>query len=371
MHRLSRSLPTDATHNALTHIAILCFFFALRSCEVTETTVSGRTHALTLQNLTFRDAEHQPIPLHKAHMATPQSVTIRFITQKNGQKGESRTQSRTNDPELCPVRSATHLVQHILARVPAAPPTTPISTVFPNLTSPCHQRLTNADLLHHLRRTCTLLGGTNCFGFASGDIGTRSLRSGAAMALFLAGHPPANIMLLGRWRSTAFLQYLRPQILEWTSSLSPTMLHTDDFRDADAACPTPTTPPTPPAPIYSHISFHGSQFSENEKNLMACPEKDANPKKEKKKGGKGCKFPINKQKSAPSTSLLTTKNDWPGAGRQSNRKLNQTVFEAARIVDMSEEANERNRLSRKRKPYGTRRNSDSAPQKSYKWTWDL
>ena len=41
------------------------------------------------------------------------------------------------------------------------------------------------------------------------------------------------------------------------------------------------------------------------------------------------------------------------------------------IIDMSEEANERNRLSRKRKPYGTRRNSDSAPQKSYKWTWDL
>jgi hypothetical protein len=66
---------------------------------------------------------------------------------------------------------------------------------------------------------------------------------------------------------------------------------------------------------------------------MACPEKDANPKKEKKKGGKGCKFPINKQKSAPSTSLLTTKNHWPGAGRQSNRKLNQTVFESARIVE--------------------------------------
>jgi hypothetical protein len=110
------------------------------------------------------------------------------------------------------------------------------------------------------------------------------------MALFLAGHPPANIMLLGRWRSTAFLQYLRPQILEWTSSLSPSMLRTDDYRDADATL-MPTyhhTPPpnphhlhrlSPPPPPPSPITFHGLPFTQAKTDLMVCPEKDTTPEK--------------------------------------------------------------------------------------------
>ena len=89
------------------------------------------------------------------------------------------------------------LVHNILTRAPNAPPTTPISSIFLSAESHATQRLTNQDLLRHLRRACTLLGGHTAFGFSSAAIGTRSLRSGAAMALFLAGHPPANIMLLG------------------------------------------------------------------------------------------------------------------------------------------------------------------------------
>ena len=274
---------------SLTHVAIMCFFFALRSCEATATPTPGRTQTLTLQHVTFRDCNHQPIPLHQSHSPQVHSVTLRFANQKNGHKGESRTQSRTNDPELCPVRSVSHLVSHILQQQPNAPLTTPLSTVFPSPTPHDSRRLTNTDLLHHLRRACSLLGGRAAFGFANTEIGTRSLRCGAAMALFLAGHPPSNIMLLGRWRSTAFIEYLRPQILEWTSSLSPSMLYTNDFRDADAALHPPPPPPS------RGITFHGPTFStvsNGKKDSMACPEKDTSPEKDPKKGGEGSKSPL-------------------------------------------------------------------------------
>ena len=51
------------------------------------------------------------------------------------------------------------------------------------------------------------------------------------MALFLANHSPAKIMILGRWKSDAFLVYIRPQVLEWTHSMSGDMLRVPDFAD--------------------------------------------------------------------------------------------------------------------------------------------
>ena len=197
------------------------------------------------------------------------------------------------------------------------------------------------------------------------------------MALFLAGHPPSNIMLLGRWRSTAFLHYLRPQILEWTSSLSPTMLRTEDFRDADAPHlpqQLTTTPHCPPPPSHSPIPFNGFQFSQGEMDLMVCPEKDTDPEKDTKKGGKGVTT-INQQQQRQEhtvcTSLATlTKNlsNKSEAGPHSNRRIHRTVFDAARIVDRSEGSNERDKSKSKRKRHhSTEQNSTSAPGMSYKW----
>ena len=70
------------------------------------------------------------------------------------------------------------------------------------------------------------------FGYGAIDIGTRSIRSGAAMGLFLMNHPVAKIMILGRWSSDAFLVYIRPQVLEWTNQMSGDMIRNDSFFDA-------------------------------------------------------------------------------------------------------------------------------------------
>jgi hypothetical protein len=52
------------------------------------------------------------------------------------------------------------------------------------------------------------------------EIGTRSIRSGAAMVMYLAGVPVFSIMLIGIWSSTAFLRYIRKQIQEFLQGIS-------------------------------------------------------------------------------------------------------------------------------------------------------
>ena len=93
--------------------------------------------------------------------------------------------------------------------------------------------ITAEGLRKTLRSVCTLGGGEPIFGFTAADISTRSIRSGAAMSLFLMGHSLAKIMILGRWSSDAFLvSYLRPQVMEWTNNMSGDMLRNDSFFDA-------------------------------------------------------------------------------------------------------------------------------------------
>ena len=52
------------------------------------------------------------------------------------------------------------------------------------------------------------------------------------MALFLMDHSSAKIMILGRWMSDAFLDYIRPQVMEWTNNMSRDMIKFDNFFDA-------------------------------------------------------------------------------------------------------------------------------------------
>jgi hypothetical protein len=71
------------------------------------------------------------------------------------------------------------------------------------------------ELLSRLRRAAQSLGqaaqllGQDNLEFHHNQIGLHSARSGAAMAMYLAGVPVVTIMLLGRWSSNAFLRYIK------------------------------------------------------------------------------------------------------------------------------------------------------------------
>ena len=66
--------------------------------------------------------------------------------------------------------------------------------------------------------------GPSKLGIAKGDIGTHSLRAGAAMAMYLGGCPVYVIMMIRRWSSDAFLSYIRKQIEQFSHQVSSKML---------------------------------------------------------------------------------------------------------------------------------------------------
>ena len=91
--------------------------------------------------------------------------------------------------------------------------------------------ITSEFTLKTIRETCSRLGGKRIFGFEPSEIGNKSIRSAAAMSLFLKDIHPTRIMILGRWKSTAFLEYIRAQTLEWTLNMSDVMISFDHFID--------------------------------------------------------------------------------------------------------------------------------------------
>ena len=52
-----------------------------------------------------------------------------------------------------------------------------------------------------------------------------------ALSLSDKNYADSRIQLLGRWKSQAFLDYIRPQIMEWTNNMADDMITTLDFMD--------------------------------------------------------------------------------------------------------------------------------------------
>jgi hypothetical protein len=221
-----------STHMLVTFVtaelAIMGFFWAMRSCENTTPPVPGRTRIIRLRGIIFRTADSKIIAhtSNKLHLAA--RVTITFEDQKNKKKMDSRTHQQTGDAILCPSKILASLVKRIYKAVPGATGDTPINTVHIDGKT---YGVSQEFLRIQLRLACELGGGKDVFGFDATEIGTRSLRSGAAMALFLMDHHPHKIMILGRWLSEAFLDYIRPQVLEWTNNMSTDMIRFNTFID--------------------------------------------------------------------------------------------------------------------------------------------
>jgi hypothetical protein len=95
-------------------------------------------------------------------------------------------------------------------------------------------------------------------GYSHEEIGTRSIRSGAAMSLAVqGGHTDEKIRILGRWKSLAFLTYIRPQVLEWSGGMAADMAKTKSFTDVserprketDRKTPAARQPSSPPVQV--------------------------------------------------------------------------------------------------------------------------
>jgi hypothetical protein len=198
---------------ALSELVTGAFFFACRSCEYLRVVSRGRTKLLRLRNIVFTTADYKTLPHNTPNIVQlAEYVSITFEEQKNSHKFEKRTQSQNNDATLCPVKSWALVVSRILS-YNGTNEDSPVNM----FQDPKNQSKTiyfsQSSLNIFLRFTVKEKPHLH-FGYDYQHIGTHSIRSGAAMALYLADTHPHKIMLLGRWSSDAFILYLRPEVFD-------------------------------------------------------------------------------------------------------------------------------------------------------------
>jgi hypothetical protein len=228
----------DTAPAVCAELSIAAWFFAMRGCEFTQVAIPGKTLPIRACDVTFRDIQKRLVPHTSPSIFRAEYVTLVFRDQKNGRKLEARTMRRTGEFVLCPILRWASIVDRL--RRHKFTSTTEVFWFGP----PTARRhtITIKYLADTMKTTCRVLGGQAEFGFGPDDIGAKSIRSGAAMALFLKGVGTPMIMILGRWVSESFMDYIRPQVLEWTSDLSLQMASVDHFTDLGVARqPTPNT----------------------------------------------------------------------------------------------------------------------------------
>ncbi|KAI2494811.1 hypothetical protein MHU86_19706 [Fragilaria crotonensis] len=153
-----------------------------------------------------------------------------FTIEENGDKGAKVTQHRNNNPgqaDICPVRTLAELI-HRIRGYERLGRTNPKINAFVSTTSNELEHVSSKTILEQLR-AATILSGEERLGLQADRIGTHSIRSGAAMAMHLAGVPSETIQMVGRWRSRTFMRYLRIQVPDTTIGVATRMTNRQTF----------------------------------------------------------------------------------------------------------------------------------------------
>jgi hypothetical protein len=221
---------------ALVQLAVMAFFFAMRSCEYLKVPQpeQHRTDILRLGDIRFfKDGVE--IGHESPHLEYSDCVSTTFRKQKKDEKDDTVTQMATGDRFFCPVRMKAALVRRIWS-YPGANWETKVSAFWHNNKI---EHITSADMINALNAACESYGWER-LNLEKGDIGTHSIRSGAAMAMYLGDVPVYSIMMIGRWSSDAFLRYIRKQVEQFTHNVSRRMIIHQYFRHIPQANPRTT-----------------------------------------------------------------------------------------------------------------------------------
>ena len=204
-------------------LMLLGFFFAMRSCENFKVSGERRTHPIRKRNLVFRkDGRILPHSSPRLHLAD--TIAITFEYQKRDERNDTVTQWRTGDSTYCPVVVSSAVVRRLEAMDAS-------ESDFIYKFKGDDGRTRDFDSTTALRMLRGFISSVDFKGLGLDPkrIGLHSLRSSAAMAMYLNGVPVYTIMLLGRWSSDAFLRYIRKQVESFGSGVSSKMIVTSRF----------------------------------------------------------------------------------------------------------------------------------------------
>jgi hypothetical protein len=144
----------------------------------------------------------------------------RFEDQKNSDRNCIRHASRTNKPTLCPVRAAANIVNRMRS---IQAKQDDFIYLYKDNKGKIRELSDNLSLAA-LREFVANLPERDALGLEAENIGNRTLRSSAAMAMKLNEASDSDIMLQGRWKSNAFLDYIRPQTATFADRMSNLMI---------------------------------------------------------------------------------------------------------------------------------------------------
>ncbi len=212
---------TDPALIAFHELVSLAFFFAMRSCEYLKVTAKSeerRTRPICLRNLQFR-RNNKEISHDDPNLETADTITITFEYQKADRRNQSVTQSRSENPVLCPVKAAAAAVRR-LAKIKGTTLNTPLYTYADSKRKT--KELTGNVGLSLLRAYIRTIDPA--LGILWHEVGLHSIRSSSAMAMVLNNIPELVIQKLGRWSSNAFLRYIRKQVVELSNDVSRRMV---------------------------------------------------------------------------------------------------------------------------------------------------
>ena len=196
------------------------FFFACRSCEYLKVPQSEKrkTDILRLRCIRFYKNGRE-IPHHHPELERADVVSITFEKQKKDEKMDTVNLLPSDELVLCPVRIWARIVKRIRG-YPGTSDNTEVSSVFENGRM---KHITSTMMINALEDAADAVGRDR-INIERGEIGTHSIRSGAAMAMFLAEVSVERIKMIGRWNSDSFLRYIRKQVEQFSQNVSKMMV---------------------------------------------------------------------------------------------------------------------------------------------------
>jgi hypothetical protein len=228
-------MRTTARDEAIGQLVVTAFFFAMRSCEYSDAGRGRITTVVTIDDVRFRK-DGDTIPPDDQELARlAETVSITFRKQKNRDNGTTITQHRNDRPgqaDICPVRTLADLVSRIRGHGRHPRIANPGINAWADAADDKLKYLPSTAVLEQLRMATRTIGERR-LGFKAEDIGTHSIRSGAAMAMYLSGVKVETIQMIGRWKSRSFMRYLRIQVPETTRGVATRMTSRHTFFTID------------------------------------------------------------------------------------------------------------------------------------------
>ncbi len=163
-------------------------------------------------------------------------VSITFKRQKNDRKSDTVIQWRRTDPVMCPVKLWASIITWILTYKG----TNKDSSV--SLAQHRNKIISiTSEMISNLLKDGVVAIDETKLGIQHSEVGTHSIQSGAAMAMYLSRVPIFSIILIRRWSSLAFRKYIRKQVQEFSHGISSKMIEVQSFKHINNPTKTNTT----------------------------------------------------------------------------------------------------------------------------------